>query len=124
MVNLLLDHNAQRRKSAFILLEDIAMATLQTRLLADERKAVEAEIRAEKELELQEKLMITQKSEQGRLRKRPADAWLEYRDKLTQKTFYYNTVTRKSTMDKPKEFKLDRNRVVKEAIYGMSFYHG
>lgn len=55
--------------------------------------------------------------------KSPYGAWVEYIDKRTHQSFYYNTVSRNSQRDKPKDFKPDKNRVIKEVIYGMSFYH-
>jgi hypothetical protein len=56
-------------------------------------------------------------------RKPLSAAWVEYLDKKTKKPFYYNTVTRKSTWEKPREFKVDKKRLIKEVTFGMHFYH-
>jgi hypothetical protein len=49
--------------------------------------------------------------------------WVEYRDKINGKPFYYNLVTRECTRDLPSDFKPDPSRPIKDAIYGNAFYH-
>lgn len=120
-VNMLLDHHVIRRKSAFNLLKDEAAKTIETRLSEDEKKLQQEAERMQKEAEIQEKLTMQSKS--GVFHRNPFESWVEYRDKKTKKPFYYNTVTRKSTFDKPREFKPDKNRLIKDATFGMSFYH-
>lgn len=116
LVNLLLDHHVLRRKSAFNLLRDDAFNKLQHRLAEEEKKEEEAQKRAAKEDEQKMRAGV------GR-NKRIYEAWVEYRDKKSKKPFYYNTITRKSQWEKPKDFKPDRTRLVKDVTFGMSFYH-
>lgn len=127
VIFLLLDFNCHRDQHAFNLLRDtetVAAATLvQQRLAKDERLKIEAQQRAEKEEELARQKSLQEKQQAGRLRKSIPDAWLEYRDSVTQKPFYYNTVTRASTMDKPREFKPKKDRLIPERRFGLHFYH-
>jgi ankyrin repeat protein len=118
LVNTLLDHHVLRMMSAFSLLVDEAFNKVQGRLLEEERKLEEAQKKVEKEEEW--KILS---SVSTRNNKTMSEAWVEYREKKTHKAFYYNTVTRKSTFDKPADFRPDRTRLVKDVIYGMSFYH-
>lgn len=83
----------------------------------EERKAEEAEKRKNKETEGQAKISPLRGA------KLIKDAWVEYRDKKTRKSFYYNTITRKSQFETPKDFVPDRTRLVREVTFGMSFYH-
>lgn len=127
VIMLLLDFNCNRDQNAFNLLRDtetLPAATLvQQRLTRDERLKIEAQQRAEKEEELARQKSFQEKQDAGRLRKSIAEAWLEYRDSVSQKPFYYNTVTRQSTMDKPRDFKPKKDRLVPERRYGLHFYH-
>lgn len=116
MVNLLLDYNVQRRNSAFCLLKEDLFAAVQARIVEEEKKL-------EEEKNQNSNNNGSFQKEGGTRRKNPFEAWIEYRDKRTKKPFYYNTVTRKSTFDKPKDFKIDKKRIIKEAMFGMSFYH-
>lgn len=50
-------------------------------------------------------------------------AWVEYVERKSGKPFYYNTVTRKCVRNKPKDFRPNKGRLVKEVIFGLSFYH-
>ncbi len=119
LVNLLLDYNVQRRNSAFNLLKEENFVKVQARMNEDEKKIQEEAAKAEREKEERERLALSEKAQ----RKNPSEAWVEYRDKRSKKPFYYNTVTRKSTFDKPKNFRPDRKRIIKEVTFGMSFYH-
>jgi hypothetical protein len=121
MVYLLFDNRVQRRLSALNLLRDDALAKVQQRLLADEAKEHDEEERLEREQEAKD-LASVQRGD-GRQYKSPFEAWVEYRDKLSKRPFYYNTVTRKSTFEKPREYKPNKQKLIKEATYGMSFYH-
>lgn len=118
IVNALLDHSVLRRKSAFNLLRDDAFNKVQSRIAEEEQREAEALKKAAKE---EEQMARTGMSTQRH--KKIFEAWVEYRDKKSKKAFYYNTVTRKSQYDKPKDFKPDRNHLVKDVTYGMSFYH-
>jgi hypothetical protein len=75
----------------------------------------------------------------------PWGQWVELNDKRGQGIFYYNTVdqifcnyipkncslsfcvkfevSRLSQWEKPKDFKKDKKRVVKDVNYGLNFYH-
>jgi ankyrin repeat protein len=119
IVHLLMDYKVQRRNSAFNLLKEEFFTIIQTRMLQEEKKALEEAEKQQKEQEAKERMGWAEKS----TRKNVYDAWVEYLDKRTKKPFYYNTVTRKSTFEKPKEFKPNKKRLVKEVIYGMHFYH-
>jgi hypothetical protein len=55
--------------------------------------------------------------------KNPYGCWVEYREKKSGDPFFYNTVSRKVTKDKPKDFKPDKGRLVEEKVYGLHFYH-
>jgi hypothetical protein len=125
-VQMLLDFKVQRRNSAFNLLKDEALVAINKRLEADEKKAAEEEERAAAERERLEKsgLYEASKAAGGNAHGRSAyGAWVEYVEKKTGKPFWYNTVTRKSVRTKPKDFKPNKNRLVKEVIFGLSFYH-
>lgn len=119
LVNLLMDYQVQRRNSAFNLLKEDLMAAVQNRIVEEEKKAVEEAEKQQKEQELKERMGYAEKAH----RKNIFDAWVEYIDKKSKKPFYYNTVTRKSTFDKPKEYKPNKKHLAKEVIYGMHFYH-
>jgi len=125
-VEMLLDFKAQRRNSAFNLLKEDALAVITRRLEADERRQAAEEEEAEKERERLEKsgLYEASKAAAGSGVGRSAyGAWVEYVEKKSGKSFYYNTVTRKSVRNKPKDFKPNKAKIVKEAIFGLSFYH-
>lgn len=52
--------------------------------------------------------------------------WVEYRDKRFKgrdKSFYYNTGSRRVVKEIPEGFQLDRSIPVKEVIAGLHFYH-
>lgn len=121
LINLLLDYKCQRRKSAFNLLTEEALAKVQVRLDQDEQKEREELQRAEKELLARERENVFSGGKKNF--KSPYGAWVEYREKKSGTPFYYNTVTRASTKERPKDFKVNKNRVIKEATFGMSFYH-
>lgn len=125
-VEMLLDFKAQRRNSAFNLLKDEALAVVTKRLEADDRRQAAEEEEAEKERERLEKsgLYEASKAAAGSGAGRSAyGAWVEYVEKKSGKPFYYNTVTRKCVRNKPKDFKPNKTKIVKEAIFGLSFYH-
>eukprot|EP01031_Cornospumella_fuschlensis_P033242 gene33242-40218_t len=108
-----------RRKTALKLscgAQNMAMVDLL--LQHNERKLEELERRRSRELEAQAGGSSLRGSS-----KQVKDAWVEYRDKKTRRSFYYNTITRKSQFDLPKGFEPDRTKLVKDATFGMSFYH-
>ena len=59
----------------------------------------------------------------GVSKKSPYGAWVLFTEKKTGRPFYYNPVTRLSTKERPKDYVPDKTRLVKEVIYGLSFYH-
>jgi hypothetical protein len=126
-VYVLLDHHVKRDVAAFALLkdsEDCNAATLiQQRLIYDEKVAAEAAVTREREMLVQLQQSLKERQDAGRLRKLPGVAWVEYLDKKSKKPFYYNSVTRQTTFDKPKEFKPDKNRIITEQHFGLHFYH-
>jgi hypothetical protein len=124
-VNMLLDFKVQRRNSAVNLLKDEALAAVTRRLEADEKLQQEQEERAAEERERLEKsgLYEASKATANAHGRSAYGAWVEYVEKKTGKVFYYNTVTRKSVRNKPKDFKPNKARLVKEVIFGLSFYH-
>ena len=61
--------------------------------------------------------------EGGVSKRSPYGAWVLYTEKKTGRPFYYNPVTRMSTKERPKDYVPDKTRLVKEVIYGLSFYH-
>lgn len=122
MVNILLDHKAQRRNSAFNLLKEGALIAVERRLEEDDKREQEQLAKAEKERQLEEMIGYLNPN-RPKSQKSPYGAWVEYRDKRNGKFFFYNTVTRKSVKEKPKDFKPDKKRIIKDVTYGMSFYH-
>jgi Rps23 Pro-64 3,4-dihydroxylase Tpa1-like proline 4-hydroxylase len=121
LVNLLMDYKVQRRNSGFNLLKEEHLVSIQLRIVEEEKKALEEEHKKQAEEEAKERRGIADKA--GLSAKKIGDCWVEYLDKKTKKPFYYNTLTRKSTYEKPKEFKINNKKLVKEVIYGMHFYH-
>lgn len=127
VINLLLDHNCHRDASAFNLLRDTetlkAATLIAQRLEKDEKKKMEDAARMEREQQLSIQKALQEKQEAGRMRKTVSDAWVEYRDLVTQKPFYYNTITRYSTFEKPKEYKPRKDVLITERRFGLHFYH-
>ena len=124
-VSLLLDFKAQRRLSAFNLLKDQAYITINKRLEEDERVQQLEEEKAAEERERLAKsgLLDSSKVTNMGANRSAYGAWVEYREKKSGKSFYYNTVTRKTQWNKPKDFKPNKGKLVKEVLYGLSFYH-
>lgn len=120
MVNLLLDSKVQRRPSAFALLDAVNFDRVERRMQAEDKRAKD----------------LAEKEERERLRKaleganpndvrtrNPWGQWDEYNDKRGRGIFYYNKVSRFSQWEQPPDFKKDNNRVVKDASFGLHFYH-
>jgi len=122
-VNLLLDFKCQRRNSALDLLQGEAKTSIENRILAEERAVKEEAARLEKERKLLALEGQIDTSAFGYKNKSPYGQWVEYIDKRDQTSFYYNKVSRLSQKDKPKDFKPDKKRVVKETTFGHAFYH-
>jgi hypothetical protein len=125
IVNLLFDYKVQRRPSAINLLEGEAQLLINQRIEKEEKAAAlelqrQLEEMKRKEAEGQ---AIDFSSTAGFKSKNPWGNWVEYIDKRSNKTFYYNPVSRVSQFERPKDFKLNKDWVIKEATFGMSFYH-
>lgn len=123
LVELLMDFKVQRRGSLFAKLEGDALKQLNSRLQEEHKRA-----------EREAALMEAEKAKEGLdggvdvlsggYRKRsPWGQWVQYNDKRGRGIFYYNVVSRMSQWDQPKDFKLDKKKEIKEATFGMSFYH-
>lgn len=116
MVNILLDYKATRRKSAFDLLDEAQRAIIEARV-NDERAAAlaaaEAEMRAGR----------TGLSAKRMTSKSPFQQWVPYNDKRTKKRFFYNKVSRDIQWEEPPDYVYDEDYIVKDATYGMHFYH-
>jgi len=112
---MLLDFKAQRRKSAFDLLEGKAFDEIMKRLEIDEKEA-KAKAKAQTKAAQQGNLRgVSMGSEYG--------AWIPYLDKKKNEVFYYNKVSRESQWEEPKDYKKDLTYVMKRATFGMHFYH-
>ena len=130
-IMLMLDFGCRRKETAFALLKGDAMVAVRKRLQEDDEEA-EAET---KRLEHEHRArMMAQQSpalaaqllagrSRGYKNQSPIGMWVEYRDKLTGKPFFYNLVTRESRRDCPVDFRPDPSRPIKDTIFGASFYH-
>jgi hypothetical protein len=119
LVNLLLDYKVQRRQSSLNLLHDYELQIIQKRFEEEEKINIEIE----KKL-LKEKNRKYYNNDNANNFFQQKNAWVEYIDKKTKNTFYYNKVTRRSQFEIPsKDYKPDKNRVITEATFGMNFYH-
>ena len=123
LVNLLLNWKCQRDKKAFEVLSGDVKEAVNKRLDLEDKMAREA---AEKAAALKEKAILEGNYDEaaaGYRNKTPWGAWVEYNDKRGGGIFYYNPVTRDSQWDKPKDFKKNAKREIKDAIFGLHFYH-
>ena len=120
MVNLLLDSKVQRRPSAFALLGAENYERVERRMAAEDKRA--RELAEKEERERLRKALEGANPNDVRTRN-PWGQWVEYNDKRGRGIFYYNKVTRFSQWEKPPDFKKDNERVVKDASFGLHFYH-
>lgn len=139
IVNALLDWRATRRPSAFDLLKGYAKGEIDRRLEI-ERKEKQAEAEAAikaKQGKKGQKFQQGSKSEYGE--------WRPYLDKRKRGIFYYNRVSRVSQFEVrasvcharvllavevracpfqlPEDYVKDKTYIMKDATYGMHFYH-
>jgi len=122
LITLLLNHKCQRRPSALSLLQGDLAELIAKRLDAEEKKAAAD---AEKANAIKEKAILEgvyDESSIGYRSKSPWGAWVEFNDKKGGGIFYYNPVSRLIQRNKPKDFKKDPKREIKDAIYGLHFY--
>ena len=123
MVHLVLNFNCQRRPSAIsLLLPDLA-EQIRRRLDAEDQKAAAMAEAAEAAKEKAISEGTYDEGSVGYRNKSPWGAWVEYNDKRGRGVFYYNPVSRASQWAKPKDFKKDYFREVKDATFGFNFYH-
>ena len=59
----------------------------------------------------------------GYSKRNPHGQWKTYRDKRGRGVFYYNFVSRVSQWDEPADYVKDSKAIIKDATFGMSFYH-
>lgn len=120
IVNVLLDWRATRRPSAFDLLKGSSKVEIEHRLEI-ERKEKQAEAEAAQKAQGSKRggggnaKFKTSKSEFGE--------WRPYLDKRKRGIFYYNRVSRVSQFEIPEDYVKDKTYIMKDATYGMHFYH-
>jgi ankyrin repeat protein len=114
LVHKLLDYDCNRRPSAFAILEGEALMEITLRLEEEKRKKVE-------EYEKLKRLEAAGKNKKGK--KSAIGAWVPYRDKRGRGIFYYNRVSRVSQFEVPEDYEKDRRYLMKDATFGMHFYH-
>ena len=114
LVHKLLDYDCNRRPSAFAILEGEALMEITLRLDEEKRKKVE-------EYEKLKRLEAAGKNKKGK--KSAIGAWVPYRDKRGRGIFYYNRVSRVSQFEVPEDYEKDRRYLMKDATFGMHFYH-
>ena len=122
-VHLLLDKKANRRPSAFNLLEGVAKDNINQRIEREDAEAQAALEALQAEQKRLEEEGMTVKHDHGYKNKSPFGQWVDYIDKRDNMVFYYNKVTRQSQKIKPKDFVKDKKRIVRETTFGHSFYH-
>ena len=121
IVHLLLDFNCERDKKALDLLFGPPAESVYERVNAEEeeRRRKEEERRKLKEAAAQR--AAKRKDVWGDLD--TTHAWVPYKDKRGRGIFYYNKITRHSQWEKPSDYVYDKMYEMKEATFGMSFYH-
>lgn len=121
LVHLLLDFNCERDKKALDLLFGPPAESVYERVNAEEeeRRRKEEERRKLKEAAAQR--AANKKNVWGDLD--TTHAWVPYKDKRGRGIFYYNKITRHSQWEKPSDYVYDKMYEMKEATFGMSFYH-
>jgi len=123
LVDILMDYKVQRRGSLFAKLQGDAMKQL-TKRLDKEQKDAEREAKRIEDEKARDGMDGGVDVLAGGFRKKsPWGQWVQYNDKRGRGVFYYNVVSRMSQWDAPKDFKLDKKKEIKEATFGMSFYH-
>ena len=113
LVHKLLDYDCNRRPSAFAILEGEALMEITLRLEEEKRKKVE---------EYEKLKRLEAAGKKGR-KKSAVGAWVPYRDKRGRGIFYYNRVSRVSQFEVPEDYEKDRRYLMKDATFGMHFYH-
>jgi len=123
LVYLLLDYKAQRDPAAFAFLDEELQKMVQKRIELEDKKAQEEAERIQEELRKKALEGMDLDLVKGHRSKVAYGAWLEYNDKRGRGIFYYNPVSRASQWQKPPDFKPNKDYIVKDATYGMHFYH-
>ena len=76
-----------------------------------------------KKVEEYEKLKRLEAAGKKGRKKSAVGAWVPYRDKRGRGIFYYNRVSRVSQFEVPEDYEKDRRYLMKDATFGMHFYH-
>ena len=118
MVHKLLDFAATRRPSAFDLLQGDPKEIILARLEKE---------RLEKLAEFEAIKLAKARGGKGAGRvgakASAVGEWRPYRDKRGRGIFYYNRVSRVSQFEIPEDYEKDRTYIMKDATFGMHFYH-
>ena len=123
VVDTLLTFRATRQTAAFDLLNDDLKAHVLKRLEeeSDEKKRqFEANKRAKA---LAGDGNDTKSAGRNAGENSDVGAWRPYRDKLGRGIFFYNSVSRVSQFATPDDYEKDRSYIMKDATFGMHFYH-
>jgi len=123
LVYLLLDYKCQRDPSSFAFLDEENQQLVQKRIEAEDKKAQEEAERQQEELRKKAMEGMEMNLVQGHRNKVAYGAWVEYNDKRGRGIFYYNPVSRASQWQKPHDFVPNKDYIVKDATFGMHFYH-
>ena len=117
-VNLLFDFNVERSEAALSLLKGSAAQVIKDRIEEEERQAQLAVERAIKEKIARERDgMVDLRNDD------PTGKWILLNDKRGTGLFYYNTVSRISQRKVPLDYIPDPTKPIKDATFGMHFYH-
>ena len=113
IVNVLLDYHAEKNDKALDLLTGDAKDIVLQKILLDKQR----------QQQQQHDVAKTIPSLPSRHPRSSLGHWVPYRDKQGRGIFYYNTVSRLSQFDVPPDYKKDPCYVIKDATFGLHFYH-
>ena len=123
MIHLLMNSSAQRRPSAFSLLQGEAFDQIMKRIEQEDKRAKDLADKAERE-RMKKALEGHEEATGGGVRNRnPWGQWVDYNDKRGRGIFYYNIISRVSQWEKPLDFVKNKERLVKDVTFGLHFYH-
>ena len=121
LVHLLLDFNCNRDKASLDLLFGPPAESVFERVNAEEEERRRKEEERKKLKEAAAARAANKKNVWGDLEGK--NAWVPYKDKRGRGIFYYNKITRHSQWEQPHDYVYDKMYEMKEATFGMSFYH-
>lgn len=122
IVSILLDYQVARDDAALSLLRGDARDVVMDRL---ERERQDKQ----REFEAAQLALVREVDDCADVGGRPRGSrsaigqWVPYRDKRGRGIFYYNKVSRVSQFEVPVDYQKDPRYVVRDATYGMHFYH-